>query len=49
VLYQIGALDKAITVQSEAVALAESDVREMHQKLLDYYQRCRELHSTVNQ
>ncbi len=48
VLYQIGAMDRAISVQTEAVALANGEDKDMAQKLLDYYQKCKQLQGSVN-
>jgi len=42
-LYQIGNLDEAIRVQTEAVALVASADRHEAQKVLDYYKQCKEL------
>lgn len=42
-LYQIGSLDEAIKVQTEAVALVASADRKDAQKVLDYYKQCKEL------
>lgn len=47
-LYQIGALDHAITIQGEAVKLAEGDSKDVAQKVLDFYRLCKELQSKVN-
>jgi len=42
-MYQIGNLDKAIAVQTEAVALAREDQRKNAQDVLDYYKLCKQL------
>lgn len=42
-LYQIGVLDKAIEVQSEAVALVSDDQKKDTQRVLDYYKLCKDL------
>lgn len=47
-LYQIGALDKAIKIQAEAVTLADGEIKDAAQKVLEYYQRCKELQGSVN-
>jgi len=42
-MYQIGNLDKAIAVQTEAVALAHEDQQKQAQEVLDYYKLCKQL------
>lgn len=42
-LYQIGSLDRAVTLQHEAVALASGDQRGQAQRILDYYNQCKQL------
>ncbi|MFQ5415403.1 MAG: redoxin family protein, partial [Phycisphaerae bacterium] len=41
VLYMVGALDRAIKVQQEAVALARAPTRDTMQAVLDYYALCK--------
>ena len=48
-LYQLGQLDKAIVVQKDAVARADDAEREFVERLLRYYQRCKELGSKVKE
>lgn len=47
-LYQIGALDRAIAVQQDAVALASTDNREQIQGIFEYYRLCKKLQAKVN-
>ncbi len=47
-LYQIGALDRAIAVQQDAVALASTDDREQIQGIFEYYRLCKKLQAKVN-
>ena len=42
-LYQIGMLDRAITLQQDAVAVATDRDRPLLQGILDYYRKCKEL------
>ena len=42
-LYQVGALDRAIAIQEEALEVAKADKREEIQAILDYYKLCRQL------
>lgn len=42
-LYQIGAIDKAIEVQSEVVALVPEEMRQESQDVLDFYKLCKDL------
>lgn len=42
-LYQIGDLDRAITVQQEALSLASAEEKEPFQATLDYYKKCKTL------
>lgn len=46
-LYQIGELDRAITLQQDAVVLAGSDERAEVRTILDYYRKCKKLQETV--
>ena len=45
--YQIGELDRAITLQQDAVAVALDDRREEFKDILDYYRTCKKLQGTV--
>lgn len=45
-LYQIGNLDRAIALQQDAVALADTDGRAEIKSGLDYYRRCKKLQTT---
>lgn len=46
-LYQVGALDRAMTLQQDAVAVASEDERESVKAALDFYRRCKVLQSSV--
>jgi thiol-disulfide isomerase/thioredoxin len=46
-LYQIGALDKALALQREAVDSAEGDERKHAQALYDYFNLCKQLQGTA--
>ncbi len=46
-LYQIGALDRAITLQREAVDLATGDERQQAQALYDFFNLCKQLQGTA--
>ena len=45
-LYQIGDLDKAIAIQTEALSLASADEKEIAQATLDYYKQCKKLRTS---
>jgi thiol-disulfide isomerase/thioredoxin len=47
-LYQIGHLDRAISLQKDAVAKADSSQRDAILGVLNYYNRCKELQPTTN-
>jgi len=47
-LYQIGALDRAVALQQDAVALAESDKRDYLKSTLEYYRACKKLQETLD-
>lgn len=47
-LYQVGNLDRAISLQQEAVSAAPEDYRASAQAVLDYYQLCKKLQSSSN-
>ncbi len=42
-LYQIGALDKAIELQAEVIALVPEELRQESQEVLDFYKLCKDL------
>ena len=46
-LYQIGALDRAIAAQEEAVVKASDAERDDARRILDYYKTCKRLQSAV--
>ncbi len=45
--YQIGDLDRAISLQQEAIAAASEKDRKESQQALDYYKKCKQLRETV--
>src|SRR3990172_7226006 len=47
-LYQVGNLDRAISLQQEAVSAAPDGDRAAVQGVLDYYQLCKKLQSSTN-
>lgn len=47
-LYQIGELDRAIALQQDAVALADTDKRGDIKATLEYYRACKKLQETVD-
>jgi thiol-disulfide isomerase/thioredoxin len=46
-LYQVGALDRAIALQQDAVSVATNDEREFLRGTLEYYRNCKKLQGTV--
>ena len=46
-LYQIGALDRAIALQEEALKVAKADNKEEVQAVLDYYKLCKRLRADL--
>ncbi len=47
-LYQVGALDRAIALQQDAVALASADNRQRLQETYDYYRLCKKTRERTN-
>ena len=47
-LYQIGALDRAIALQQDAVAIASADNRDQIQGIFEYYRFCKKLQAKLN-
>ena len=45
-LYQVGELDRAIELQTDAVAIANAEERKAAQAILDYYILCKQLQGT---
>lgn len=48
-LFHVGALDRAIALQSEAVQQAPEDGRGEHKAMLDYYMTCKRIRDAVTQ
>jgi hypothetical protein len=46
-LYQVGALDKAIELQTDAVAKTDEASRKAAESVLAYYQACKKLQTAV--
>ena len=47
-LYQVGAMDRAIALQQDAVALASADIKDQLQDIVAYYRLCKKVHVSLN-
>ena len=47
-LYQVGAMDRAIAMQQDAVALGTPDMKNQLQGIFDYYRMCKKLQASLN-